>query len=121
MKYIRQFGIILVISFLGEILHELLPLPVPASIYGIIIMLICLKTKLIALDSVRETGKFLIEIMPMMFIPAAVGLITVWDVIKPKCVPYIIITIVSTIVVMVVSGHVTQAIIWHHARKESKA
>lgn len=122
MKYIRQFGIILIISFLGEIMHTLLPVPVPASIYGIVIMLLCLKTKILSLDSVKETGKFLIEIMPIMFIPAAVGLITVWDVIRPKCVPYIIITIVSTIIVMVVSGCVTQIIIRRpkKLRKESE-
>lgn len=120
MKYIRQFGIILIISFLGEILHELLPLPVPASIYGIVIMLFCLKTKVISLDSVKETGKFLIEIMPIMFIPAAVGLITVWDVIRPKCVSYIIITIVSTVVVMAVSGHITQMIIRRHGNTQKE-
>ena len=73
MKYLKQFGIILVLSFIGELLNHVLPLPVPSSIYGIILMFICLKTGLIPLEEVDETGRFLIEIMPLMFIPAAVG------------------------------------------------
>ena len=75
MKYLKQFGIILVLSFIGELLNHVLPLPVPSSIYGIILMFICLKTGLIPLEEVDETGRFLIEIMPLMFIPAAVGLL----------------------------------------------
>ncbi len=43
MKYIRQFTIILFISLAGEIIHLLVPLPVPASIYGLLIMLIGLR------------------------------------------------------------------------------
>ena len=42
MKYFRQFFIILAISFVGEILHMVLPLPVPASIYGLVLMLLAL-------------------------------------------------------------------------------
>lgn len=76
MKYLKQFLIILIISFIGEILKEILPLPIPASIYGMVILFVCLLTKVIKLEDVRETGKFLIEIMPVMFIPAGVGLMS---------------------------------------------
>lgn len=74
MKYVKQFLIILVISFIGEILKYLLPLPIPASIYGMVLLFTGLMTGLIKLEAVRETGKFLIEIMPVMFIPAGVAL-----------------------------------------------
>ena len=113
MKYLKQFGIILFISLLGEALHALLPLPVPASIYGIILMFVGLCTKVIPLSSVEETGKFLIEIMPVMFIPAAVGLIEVWSVIKNVWVQYLIVTVASTCIVMGVSGMVTQMVVRH--------
>ena len=83
MKYIRQFCIILGITCVGEILHYLLPLPVPASIYGMVILFLLLALHIIPLESVRETGEFLIEIMPLMFIPAAVGLLVTWDVLQP--------------------------------------
>lgn len=110
MKYLKQFMIILVLSFIGEVLHAILPLPIPGSIYGIVILFLLLEIKLLSLAEIEETGKFLIEIMPIMFIPPAVGLIDVWDVILPSWIPYTIITVVSTFLVMVVAGKVTQAV-----------
>ena len=95
MKYLRQFGIILIVSFIGELLNYVVPLPIPASIYGLVIMFTCLCTKVIKLDEVKETADFLIEIMPLMFIPAAVGLIEIWDVISSNIVAYAIIIVVS--------------------------
>ena len=73
MKYIRQFVIILFISFIGEALKYVLPLPIPASIYGLVLMFVLLETKVMKVEAVQDAGKFLIEIMPMMFIPAGVG------------------------------------------------
>ncbi len=118
MKCMKQFGILLLISFFGEILHHLIPVPVPASIYGIIILLTGLKTKWIPLSAVKETGRFLVDIMPLMFIPAAVGLVDSWAVIQPSFVPYLIITAGSTCVVMGAAGKVTQSLL---CRKEKKA
>lgn len=111
MKYMAQVGIILTISFIGEILNYIIPVQIPACIYGLIIMFICLYTKVIKLDSVKETATFLIEIMPVMFIPAAVGLMNSWGVLRGVIVPIGIITIVSTIVTMIVTGHATQKVI----------
>ena len=70
MKYIRQFVIILFISFIGEALKYVLPLPIPASIYGLVLMFVLLETKVLKVEAVQDAGQFLIEIMPMMFIPA---------------------------------------------------
>lgn len=120
MKFIKQFGIILAISFIGEILNYLIPLPVPASIYGLVLMLLCLHFGLVHIDSVKDAGMFLIEIMPLMFIPAAVGLIASWDTIAPKLGTYLIITILSTVFVMIVAGHTTQAFIRYTKKKNKK-
>lgn len=116
MKYIKQFCIILVLSFIGEVLHALLPIPVPASIYGLLLMLGGLMSGIIKLEQVSDAGKFLIEIMPMMFIPAAVSLLDYWPVLQPVLIPVAVITIVTTVLVMGISGRVTQAII----RREKK-
>ena len=116
MKFLKQFSIILFISFLGEILHMLIPLPVPASVYGLVLMLGALITGVLKLGQVRETATFLIEIMPVMFIPAGVGLMESWSSLQPVWLPVILITIVTTILVMAVTGKVTQAMI----RKEKK-
>ncbi|MDO4170054.1 MAG: CidA/LrgA family protein [Lachnospiraceae bacterium] len=120
MKYIRQFLIIIVISFIGEIFHEVLPLPIPASIYGIIIMFLCLEFHIIPLSSVKEAGNFLVEIMPIMFIPAGVGLISVWDIIKPSWIVYILITFLSTCIVLIFTGKVSQVVIQNEKKKQQK-
>ena len=95
MKFVRQFMIILAISFVGELLHALLPLPVPASIYGLVLMLIGLQTGILPLNAVNEAGGFLIEIMPMLFIPAGVGLMVSWGALKPVIIPISIIIVVN--------------------------
>ena len=110
MKYIKQFILILAISFAGELLKYLLPLPVPASIYGLVLMFLLLSTGILKLHHVQETARFLLDIMPMMFIPAGVGLMTSWQVLQPILLPAAVITLVVTVVVMAVTGHVTQAV-----------
>ena len=111
MKYIRQFGIIIAISFLGEFLHYVFPFPVPASIYGMVIMLALLMGKRLKVEDVKETASFLIEIMPMMFIPAAVGLIYYWDMICSRLLPYTVVTVVSVVCVMMAAGRAAQFVI----------
>ena len=118
MKYLKQFGIILFISFLGEILHAVIPLPIPASIYGLVLMLSALMMHILPLSMVRNSGKFLIEIMPLMFIPAAVGLLDSWSVLRPILISVAVITVVTTVAVMAVSGTVTQMIIRRDRRKK---
>lgn len=117
MRYIRQFVIILTISFLGEVIKSFIPLPIPASIYGLVLMLGALCTGTVKLESVKDAAKFLIEIMPLMFIPAAVGLTQSWGIIRPVLVPVVVITLVSTILVMAVSGIVTQFVIRREREK----
>ncbi len=111
MKYLFQFGVILTITFVAELVYNYVPLPIPASIYGLAIMLILLITKVIKLEWVNESGKYLIAVMPIMFIPAGAKLITVADSIIPVILPMIFILFFTTIMVMVVSGKVTQFII----------
>lgn len=75
-------------------------------------------TRIIKLDMVKDAGKFLIDIMPLMFIPAAVGLMESWGVLKSSLIPVISITVVSTVLVMAVAGRVTQAVIRKMRNKE---
>ena len=118
MKYIKQFGIILSVTLLGELLNAVIPLPVPASIYGLVLMLTGLMTKLIPLHAVKEKGKFLLDIMPLLFVPAAVGLIDTWGVLRPVIVPVTVTVLVSTVAVMAASGRATQAVIRFSKQKE---
>lgn len=117
MIYLKEFGIILLISFIGELLKSLMPLPIPASIYGLLLMLAALKFNVIRLDEVKKTASFLIEIMAVMFMPAAAGVIEIWHILKPIWLQTLVIMIVSTVAVMAVSGRVTQAVIRRQKRK----
>ena len=115
MKYVRQFMLILMISFCGELLKCLLPLP---SVYGFVLLFAGLMTGMIKLDMVKDAAKFLIEIMPLMFIPAGVGLICSWDVLRPILIPIAVITVVTTVVVMASAGRVTQWVIRREKRNK---
>ena len=116
MKYLSQFGIIIAISFVGEVLNRVVPLPIPASIYGMVLLFVGLVTGVVKLSSVKDTGKFLIEIMPLLFIPATVGLIESWARMQDFLVAIIVISLVSTVVVAAVSGRITQFIINRKAK-----
>ena len=104
----RQFGIIAAMTCIGELMHYFIPLPVPGSIYGLLLMLAALMTGIVKLEQVKETAEFLIDAMPLMFIPAGVGLMTAWGQLRQILLPVTIITFVSTVAVMGVTGRVTE-------------
>ena len=120
MKYLKQFLIIIAISFAGEVLHYFIPLPVPASIYGMVLLFAGLCTGLIPLSAVKETGDFLVAMMQIMFIPATVGLIDSWDILKDRWPVYLIITFVTTMAVLLAVGMVVQLGLARSKRKEGR-
>lgn len=120
MKYVIQFLIIAAFAFVGELLHWFIPLPIPASIYGIVLLFISLELKWVKVSDIREVSSFLIAVMPIMFIPAAAGLMESWGAVKSSVWEYALITIVSTFVVMGVSGAVTQFVIWRGKKKNEQ-
>ncbi|WP_130863243.1 CidA/LrgA family protein [Bacilliculturomica massiliensis] len=111
MKYLKQLLIIFLATCIGEMMRFFIPLPIPAGIYGMVIMLLALITGIVKLENVKETGEFLIEIMPVMFIPPAVGLIDTWGLLSDIFVPVIVITVISTFVVMIVTGKLTDLLL----------
>lgn len=116
MKYLKQFTIILLISFAGEVLKHFLPFPVPASIYGMVLLFAGLESGIIRLSAVEDTARFLIEILPLLFIPAGVGLLEAWGMLRPIVIQVSVITVVSTVLVMGVSGRVAQFVIRHRKK-----
>ena len=120
MRLMRQFGIIAAMTCIGELMHYFIPLPVPGSIYGLLLMLAALMTGIVKLEQVRETAEFLIDAMPLMFIPAGVGLMTAWGQLRQILLPVTIITFVSTVAVMGVTGRVTELLLAVTARGRAK-
>lgn len=120
MKYVKQFLIILSISLVGEVLKHILPLPIPASIYGMVILFVGLMSGWIKLESVKETGKLLLDIMPVMFIPAGVGLLDSYGNLQGILLPVSLITVVAVVTVMVATGRSSQWIIRKSEKKKDE-
>lgn len=121
MKYLKQFAIILAVSLLGEALQTLLPLPVPASIYGLALMFLALRLKILPLDAVEQTADFLVGIMPVMFIPAAVGLPEAWPALRTMLLPALAAVTVITVCVMGATGRAAQAVLRAERRHREEA
>ena len=120
MKYIKESAIIFGITMIGEFLNAILPLPVPAGVYGLFLLLILLCTGLLKLEDIEATGNFLLDIMPILFIPALVGLIESYDEMKAILVPLIVTCLISTLVVMGVTGKVTELMVAVLKKKDAK-
>lgn len=104
MKLVREILWIIFFTFVGELLNKLLPFPVPAGVYGLILMLVFLMSGIIRLDEVERAGNFLLETMSIMFLPASVGIMTVSKILLPVLFPYMVIIFISTFIVMTVTG-----------------
>ena len=111
MKYLKQICLILLFSFLGELCRYLIPLTIPASIYGMVLLFAALALKIIRIESVRETGMFLTSILSLLFVVPMVQLMDFWPVMRPALIPILVICLVGTVVVFAVSGIVTQWLI----------
>lgn len=119
MKFLHQLSIIFAITFLAETIKYFLPFPIPSSIYGMVLLLAALQLKWVSLDKIKETGNFFIEIMPLLFIPAAVGLIASYKDLKGIFIPVILTIIITTFVVSAVTGMVAQWMIRLERRKKT--
>lgn len=91
-------------------MHYILPLPVPASVYGLVLLLAALKLGWVKLEQIKETGTFLTGIFPLLFVPAAAGVMELWAELGALLLPILIAVIPVTILVMVSAGRTTQAI-----------
>ena len=113
MKYAYQVMIIGGISLAGELLNYLLPLPVPASVYGMLLLLICLCTKVIKLDQIQETADFMLVAMPL-------ALMESFGLMKDSLLGILIISVLSTMVVMVLTGLIAQILVCRKRDKEDE-
>ena len=118
MKYLKQISLILLFSFLGELCRYLIPVTIPASIYGMALLFAALALKIIRVESVRETGSFLTSILSLLFVVPMVQLMDFWPVMRPVLIPILVICIAGTVIVFAVSGIVTQWLIGKGEKKD---
>ena len=118
MNYIFQLAIIFGISFIGELLNALLPLPVPASVYGLVILFILLCAKIVKLEQVETVSEYLMAIMPLFFIEPTVGIINSYGLVKGHILTLFIACFLSFVAVIAVTGLVSQTIIrWKYKKQ----
>jgi holin-like protein len=111
MKYLSQFLIILGFTLAGEALQRMVPLPIPASVYGLILLFTALCLKLIKVDQVKQTGTFLTSILPILFVSPAVGIVDDWSLIREDLLSILLLLAGSTVVAFGISGRVAQWIL----------
>ena len=111
MKYLKQVSILFAFTFISEILNQIIPLPIPASIYGLVFLFLCLEFKIIKIDQIKDTADFLLTILPIMFVPSSVGFIKALPLMKKYGIQFLIIGVSTTFLVMIVSGLITQLIL----------
>ncbi len=120
MKYIRQIFVVLAVSFIGEILNAVIPLPIPASIYGLVLMFLLLESGLVKFEKVQETTVFLKNALVVTLIPSAVGVMAAWDVLRPILLPAILIIVLTNVLVLAVAGHTAQAVVRAQRRRQER-
>lgn len=121
MKYLKQFGVVTAVSFAAELIRHAIPAPIPASVYGLALMFFALKFRWIKIESIDETGKFLLDIMPLMFIPPAVGLVDAWRNLNGVWTPALLLIFVGTGIVMAATGGAAQLTIRFQERRDRRA
>lgn len=108
MKYLSQFCIILGFTLAGEALQRLIPLPIPASVWGLALLFLALCLGLVKPEQVKDVSAFLISIMPILFVSTVVGIVENWSLIQPQLLPIFLLLVSSTILTFGISGRLTQ-------------
>ena len=108
MQYLSQFLIIMGFTLAGEALQRLIPLPIPASVYGLVLLFLALCLKLVKVDQVKQVGGFLISLLPFLFVSHVVGIVEHWGAIRDQIFPICLLIIATTILVFGISGSIAQ-------------
>lgn len=118
MKHLISIGIITAVCFAGELLYFLLPLPVPAGIYGLLILLALLLTGIVKVRQLEHTAHFFLTIMPLLFLEPAVKLMTSFQALRGNIIPILLLCLVSTVIVTAVTGVTAEKICSRRNPKE---
>lgn len=110
MKYVKQAFLIFLFSLAGQVLQELIPLPIPAAIYGFVLLFIALSTGLLKEAHIQETAGFLMKIMPLLFVAPGVNILSYYQLIAPKWAQILTVIAVSTFCVFAVAGLVAKVL-----------
>ncbi len=117
MKFLPQILYILLFSLLGELLEAIIPLPIPAAIYGLVLLLIALCAGLLKEEHIAATADLLVSFLPLLFVAPAIQILEYWGLIAPNLAAIFTVIAVSTFLVFAVSGLVVK---WIQRKKEDE-
>lgn len=122
MKLLREALIIFGIYLIGEFLVQVTNIPVPGNIVGLLLLLICLCTKIIKPSQIETISNFFLEHLAFFFLPAGVGLMNSFGVIKANIVQILIVCIATTAITIAATGRIVQFVANKiQAKKEGSA
>lgn len=105
---VKQCTIIFGCLALGDLIVWLTGIKLPGSIIGMLLLTSLLQMGWVKLSWVKGISDFLVSNMGFFFVPPGVALMLYFDVIKAEFLPIVTATVVSTMLVLVVTGHVHQ-------------
>ncbi|MPQ43951.1 CidA/LrgA family protein [Clostridium tarantellae] len=117
MKLLRETLIVIAIYFIGEFISKLFIPSIPGNIIGMLILLVLLCTKIVKVEHVGTITKFFLDHLAFFFVPAGVGLLTALNLLEGNVTKLLLICILSTFIVMGVTGSTVQLLI---KRKKNK-
>ena len=110
MKYFSQLLIILGFTLAGEALQRLVPLGIPAAVYGLALLFLSLCFGFVKLEQVKEVGSFMTSILSILFVGPTVGIVELWGLIQPHLLPIFLLLVSTTVLTFGISGVITQAL-----------
>lgn len=108
MEYLSQFFILFTVTLIGEALYLLCGLPVPGSVWGMILLFLLLCSGFLKLGRVEKAADLLIGAMPLMFVPVAVGMMESFAQIGSNILQLAFIMAASSVAVFAAAGHTVQ-------------
>ena len=102
----------------GEALQRLLPVPIPASVYGLVLLFVALCLGVVKLSQVKTTANFLSSLLPILFVSPTVGIVENWELIQPQLLPIALLLVSTTAITFGISGGIAQGLIRKGGAKE---
>ncbi len=104
---VRGLAILCCFQLLGELISRAAGLPIPGNVLGMGLLLAALAANLVKLDWIEQAADLLLDNLALFFVPAGVGVMVYFQLIAREWLPISVATIVSTFVVMAVTGKVS--------------
>ena len=120
MHVMVQIGIVFSLCILGEAVVSILSIPIPGNIIGMILLLILLALKWIKIKHIQDISNFLLRNMAFFFIPAGVGIIENFEMMKGQLVSILLVCLLSTVITFAVTGLTAEAIIHYQEKRRTK-